>query len=79
MPAAAVRILAGWLNHLRGAGAPVKDADGERLVALAAGDHPAAAVLEALDSSLTDDPALVAAVADLADKLAAAPIGAASV
>ena len=78
MPAAAVRILAGWLNHLRGAGAPVKDADGERLVALATGDHPAAAVLGALDSSLTDDPALVAAVADLADKLAAAPIGAGS-
>ena len=44
MPAAAVRVLAAWMNHLRGAGAPVKDADGERLVALAAGAlDPAAA------------------------------------
>jgi hypothetical protein len=76
MPAAAVRILAGWLNHLCGAGVPVKDADGERLVALASGDRPAAAILGALDPSLADDAALVAAVEHSAEALAAQPLGA---
>jgi fructuronate reductase len=74
IPIAAVRILAGWINHLRGSGgaaAPVRDPDGERLVAIAAGDHPAAAVLGALDPTLVDDAELVAAVQRCADDLAA--------
>ena len=30
LPAAAIRVLAGWIDHLRGAGAAVKDAAGDR-------------------------------------------------
>ena len=65
VPASAVRILAGWIEHLRGAGAPVKDPDADRLVALAGSDHPAAAVLAALDPALADDTDLIAAVSVL--------------
>ena len=65
VPTAAVRILAGWIEHLRGAGAPVKDPDAEQLVALAGSDHPAAGVLAALDPALADDTDLIAAVSVL--------------
>jgi fructuronate reductase len=69
LPAAAVRILAGWLNHLRGAGAPVRDPEAATLVALAAGTGSAAAVLAALDPSLSGDADLAAAVEDAARRL----------
>ena len=35
LPVGALRVLAAWVNHLRGAGAPVKDAAAEQVVALA--------------------------------------------
>lgn len=70
LPEAAVRIIAGWYNHLRGAGAPVKDPQATRLTALASGDRPVAAILAALDPALAEDAALVAAVEASADELA---------
>ena len=43
MPEGAVRVLAAWIGHLRGAGAPVADPRADELVALAAGPLPQAA------------------------------------
>ena len=40
MPEGAVRVLAAWIGHLRGAGAPVADPRADELVALAAGPLP---------------------------------------
>ena len=37
LPIGALRVIAAWVNHLRGAGAPVKDAAAEQVVALAIG------------------------------------------
>ncbi len=65
MPVAAVSILAGWIQHLRGVGAPVKDRDADRLTALARSDRAAAAVLAALDPALADDTELITAVSAL--------------
>lgn len=64
----AVPVLAGWLCHLRGLGAPVDDPQADRLVAAAAGAWPAAArrVLGTLGTDLAADDGLVAAVADVA-------------
>jgi len=59
LPAGAIRVLAAWIRHLRGAGAPVKDAGGASFVAVA--DDPAA-VIALLDSRLGADQELVAAV-----------------
>ncbi|MDA0164085.1 mannitol dehydrogenase family protein [Solirubrobacter ginsenosidimutans] len=66
MPAGAVRALAAWIGHLRGAGAPVVDPRAEELVALAAGPLPEAVrrILEALDPALAGDDELVASVRD---------------
>lgn len=64
MPAGAVRILAAWVCHLRGAGAPAADPAATVLVPLAAGPLPDAvpAVLHHLDRALASDAGLVAAV-----------------
>lgn len=64
LPDGAVRALAGWIDHLRGCGAPVKDPAGERFVALATGPVPDAVprVLGELDPDLAHDVELVAAV-----------------
>ena len=43
MPEGAVRVLAAWIGHLRGSGAPVVDPRADELVALAAGPLPQAA------------------------------------
>ncbi|MGY1814932.1 mannitol dehydrogenase family protein [Blastococcus sp. SYSU D00820] len=59
LPDVAVTVLAAWVLHLRGAGAPVRDLRAADLQPLAA--EPAA-VLAALDAGLGDDAALVAAV-----------------
>lgn len=71
----AARVVAAWIRHLRGAGAPVTDADAERFVAAAGGGSGAGAgvraVLALLDPALTDD-ALVTLVTGLIGELEAA-------
>ncbi|MET3805616.1 fructuronate reductase [Nakamurella sp. UYEF19] len=64
MPPGAVRAVAAWINHLRGAGAPVKDSKVD-VADLAAGslDEAVTGVLEFLDPSLAADGELLAAVA----------------
>jgi fructuronate reductase len=71
LPAATIRILAAWICHLRGLGAPVNDPRAAELTALAAGPLPEAtrAVLGALDSALAADGSLVAAVGQAAREL----------
>jgi fructuronate reductase len=65
MPAGAVRVVAAWVAHLRGAGAPVRDAAGDAVLAAAAGPPAEAAgrVLALLDGGLAADDALRAALA----------------
>ena len=64
MPEGAVRALAAWISHLRGAGAPVTDPRADELVARAAGPLPEAVkrILEDLDPALAADDELVASV-----------------
>jgi fructuronate reductase len=64
LPDVAVTVLAAWLLHLCGAGAPVADVRADELRALAGQPLPDAvpAVLAALDATLADDTELVAAV-----------------
>jgi fructuronate reductase len=64
LPSAAVTVLAAWVLHLRGAGAPVKDVRAAELAALAAGplDDAVPRLLAAVDRALADDSELVAAV-----------------
>ena len=71
LPAGTVRVLAAWVCHLRGSGAPVADPAADVLVPLAAGLLPDAvrAVLRRLDGALASDADLVAAVAAAADDL----------
>lgn len=73
LPLGAVRVVAAWLLHLRGHGAPVSDVGAEALVPDVAGDLPAAAVraLAAVDPSLGDDSELAEAVAATALELGA--------
>ena len=71
LPAGAARVLAAWVCHLRGAGAPVSDARADQVVPLADGPLPQAVrrVLGALDPALADDGELVTAVAADAERL----------
>ncbi|MCZ2816337.1 mannitol dehydrogenase family protein [Modestobacter sp. VKM Ac-2984] len=71
LPEPAVTVLAAWLLHLQGAGAPVKDVRADELRALAAGEPAEVAprVLSALDPALADDQELVRAVRDRAAEL----------
>ena len=73
LPIGALRVIAAWVNHLRGAGAPVKDAAAEQVVALAIGplDDAVRRVVGYLDADLGRDDAAVAAVADLSRQLTA--------
>jgi len=73
LPLGALRAIAAWVNHLRGAGAPVKDAAAEQVVALAAGplEDAVPAVIGFLDADLAADGALVAAVTELSKQLTA--------
>jgi fructuronate reductase len=66
VPAAATRVLAAWICHLRGLGAPVSDVRAGEVVPLAKGPLAAAVprVLGWLDPALGDDADVVAMVAD---------------
>jgi fructuronate reductase len=78
LPSGATRVLAAWVCHLRGAGAPVSDAHADQVVPLADGPLPQAVprVLGALDPALADDGELIAAVVAHVERLAAqAPTG----
>jgi fructuronate reductase len=70
LPEAAVTVVASWLLHLRGHGAPVRD--GSVDLALVAGPVPdaARAVLSLLAPELARDDELAAAVADLTERIA---------
>jgi fructuronate reductase len=72
VPAGATRVLAAWLCHLRGLGAPVSDARADEVVPLAQGPLGEAArrVLGRLDPALGADADVVALVADQAGELA---------
>ena len=72
LPEGALRVLAAWVNHLRGAGAPVKDIAAGHIVDLARGPLGQAirAVLNYLDTRLATDGAVVDTVAALCTELA---------
>ena len=61
---AAVRVVAAWINHLRGAGAPVKDSAAATVAGLASGplEVAVATVLDFLDPELARDQRLLDAV-----------------
>jgi fructuronate reductase len=67
LPVGALRILACWIRHLRGAGTPVTDAGAGTVVAAAAGplDDAVRAVLSSLDPALAAHPAVLAEVVRL--------------
>jgi fructuronate reductase len=71
MPAGAVRVLGGWLLHLRGHGAPVSDAELGSLAAEVQGDlnDGARRVVHAVAPDLAGDVALADAVARVAQEL----------
>ncbi len=64
----AARVVAAWLDHLRGAGASITDVEAERVRHSSAGLSLDAArrILDYLDPALADDDELVATVASLA-------------
>lgn len=72
LPAGAVRVLAAWVCHLRGLGAPVNDARADAVVPLAAGPVADAVprVLAFLEPALADDADVVAAVTGESEQLA---------
>jgi len=61
-------VLAAWVCHLRGRGAPVADVAADEFTALAAGDLDDA-VSRVLTRLGADDPRLLAVVTDLAREL----------
>ena len=72
LPVGALRVIAAWVCHLRGAGAPVNDARGDAVVALAAGPlrEAVSRVLAALDPALGVDADVAGTVLDLCKQLA---------
>ena len=64
LPVAAARVLAAWVLHLQGCGAPVKDVREAELRLLTHGPSvdTVPRVLAALDPALGDDAELIAAV-----------------
>ena len=72
VPRGATRVLAAWICHLRGLGAPISDARAEDVVPLAASPLPEAVprVLGRLDPALGADADLVAAVIDQSESIA---------
>ena len=74
LPAGAVRPVAAWVCHLRGAGASVTDARATEFRQLASGPLPDAVrlVLKALDPELAADESVLAAVLAQAQELGAA-------
>jgi fructuronate reductase len=73
LPTASLRVLAAWMNHLRGAGSPVKDAAAGRVTAHASAplDQAVRHVLAFLDHDLAADSVVVAKVAELSRQLSA--------
>lgn len=71
LPPGASRVLAAWICHLRGLGAPVNDARADELLPLADGDLSLAVrrVLGWLSAELADDRDLVALVTDQSEQL----------
>lgn len=71
LPVGGLRILAGWLCHLRGAGAPVSDSRAGELTDLARGpvDAAAARLLRTLDPALAEDVVVLGTVRELASEL----------
>ena len=67
LPEGTLRVLAAWVGHLRGAGAPVHDPRGDELDAAAAGPLPDAVrrVLAVLDPALAEDTEVASAVVAL--------------
>jgi fructuronate reductase len=72
LPEGALRVIAAWVCHLRGAGAPVDDARADAVVPLAAGALREAVprVLAALHPALGADTDVVGSVLDLCEQLA---------
>lgn len=72
IPVGATRVLAGWVCHLRGLGAPIRDAGADEAVRAARGPLPIAVrqVLAALDPQLAADAAVVETVLAQAQELA---------
>jgi len=62
LPEAAVAVLAAWVAHLRGAGAPVRDVRADELVSMAQTGDAVPRLLSALSPELGDDAELIAAV-----------------
>jgi fructuronate reductase len=71
MPLGASRVLAAWICHLRGLGAPISDARADDVVPLAQGPLREAVprVLNRLDRALGDDTHLIDTVVQQADEL----------
>ena len=71
LPAGAIRAVAGWLLHLRGNGAPVKDASADRVRSLVGGSltDDAKAVVGYVAPSLADDQDLIDAVVASAEEI----------
>jgi fructuronate reductase len=72
MPEGATRVLAAWVCHLRGIGAPVTDARADDVMPLAAGklSEAVARILGALDPALGADADVVGTVVDESEQLA---------
>jgi fructuronate reductase len=72
VPQGATRVLAAWVCHLRGLGAPVNDARADEVLPLAKGPlrNAVPRVLGQLDPVLGADAAVVTAVADQSEELA---------
>lgn len=71
VPQGACRVLAAWVCHLRGVGAPVTDARSDEFVSLAAGSLSDAVrqILAGLDPAVGDDDDVVAEVLAAAEEL----------
>jgi fructuronate reductase len=74
LPDGAVTTLAAWLLHLRGHGAPVRDARVDPRIAAGPLPDAARAVLAVLDPESARDAELVASVGSLAERLLPGPI-----
>jgi fructuronate reductase len=64
VPQGAIRVLAAWICHLRGLGAPVEDVNAAKIISLASGPLPDAVrrVVDTLDLTLGADPDIIAGV-----------------
>jgi fructuronate reductase len=76
LPEGATRIIAAWICHLRGLGAPVTDPRADEVVGLASGplEDAVARILGFLDPVLPDDPAVGAIVLGQCRELAGAGV-----